>query len=133
MTRLTVTLCGSLTRAHHDLARVHRALALAGHLVHAPVPALPGEAEPTTQQRIQLAVRHRAAIDVSDLVLAVIPDGRPGEATNAEMTYAERHAPRVRWVTDVDALVADVAAWLDGAEVPAPAVTTPAPRPVGAV
>lgn len=119
MTRLTVTLCGSLTRAAGDLTRIHRALALAGHLVHAPVPALPGEAPIRAEQRDQLAERHYAAIRRSDLVIGVIPDGRPGDATHYEMRYAKHFGKTARWVTDVDALVGDVAAWLDGAEVPA--------------
>ncbi|MFI2577718.1 hypothetical protein ACH5AJ_36595 [Streptomyces rochei] len=115
--RLTITLCGSRRRAAHDLARVHRALALAGHLVHAPVPHLPGEPTPTDEQTRQLADRHRAAIDASHLVLAIVPDGWAGESTVAEMAYAERYAPATRWVTDVDALVGDPAAWLDGADI----------------
>ncbi|MEU4640850.1 hypothetical protein [Micromonospora sp. NPDC023814] len=119
MTRLTVTLCGSLTRAATDLARVHRALALAGHLVHAPCPPLPGEAAITGEQLDRLTERHYEAIRQSDLVIAVIPDGRPGNATHYEMRYAKHFGKAVRWVTDVDALVGDVAAWLDGAEVPA--------------
>ncbi|MEV6800542.1 hypothetical protein AB0M91_19675 [Micromonospora rifamycinica] len=114
--RLTITLCGSTSRAAHDLARVHRALALAGHLVHAPVPPMQGEPPATTEQLQALTERHRAAIDASHLVIAVIPDGHTGVATAAEMTYAERYAPTTRWVTDVDALVGDPAAWLDGAD-----------------
>lgn len=125
MTRLTVTLCGSLTRAADDLARVHRALALAGHLVHAPVPAQPGEPEPTAEQLNQLTRRHYAAIDASDLVLGIVPDGQAGYATGGEMRYAARYAPATRWVTDVDALVGDVAAWLDLADVLTP-TTQPA-------
>lgn len=119
MTRLTVTLCGSLTRAAHDLARVHRTLALAGHLVHAPVPALPGEPAITAEQRANLDQRHRAAIDRSDLVIAVMPDGLPGDATATEIRYAQMLGKPVRMVVDVDALVGDVAAWLNGAEVAA--------------
>jgi hypothetical protein len=119
MPRLTITLCGSLTRAAADLARVHRALALAGHLVHAPVPPLPGEPAPTAEQLYALHLRHRAAIDASDLVLGIVPDGRPGAATVAEMAHAQVVAPRALWVTDVDALCGDPAAWLDAADVQA--------------
>jgi nucleoside 2-deoxyribosyltransferase len=111
--RLTVTLCGSLRRAGHDLHRVHRALALAGHLVHAPVPALPGEPEPTAGQKHNLTTRHLAAIRRSDLVIAVVPDRRPGGATAEEMRYADIAGIRARWVmspADVDALIADIAA-----------------------
>ncbi|GHJ11193.1 hypothetical protein TPA0907_55600 [Micromonospora humidisoli] len=116
MRRLTITLCGSTRRHAHDLTRVHRALALAGHLVHAPCPPLPGEPAPTPEQLDRLTERHHAAIDASHLVLAVVPDGWAGAATVAEMAYAERYAPAARWVTDVDALVGDVDAWLDGAD-----------------
>ncbi|MGX4657080.1 hypothetical protein ACWCHM_26025 [Micromonospora sp. SCSIO 07396] len=115
MRRLTITLCGSTRRHAHDLARVHRALALAGHLVHAPCPPLPGEPAPTAEQLNRLTERHLAAIDASHLVLAIVPDG-PGEATRAEMAYAARYAPASCWVTNVDALVGDVDAWLDGAD-----------------
>ncbi|MFD6770619.1 hypothetical protein ACFWC6_30850 [Micromonospora chalcea] len=119
MTRLTITLCGSLTRARHDLRRVHRALALAGHLVHAPCPPLPGEHPPTAEQHANLAARHYAAINHSDLVIAVTPDGWPGEATGDEIRHATTEGKPVRWLLDpaaVDALISDVAAWLDGAE-----------------
>ncbi|WP_329013139.1 hypothetical protein OG271_03865 [Micromonospora rifamycinica] len=116
MRRLTITLCGSTRRHPHALARVHRALALAGHLVHAPVPPLPGEPAPTAEQLRRLTERHLAAIDASHLVLAIVPTGQPGDATRAEMAYAERYAPAARWVFDVDALVGDVDAWLDAAD-----------------
>lgn len=110
MSRLTVTLCGSLTRAAHDLARVHRALALGGHLVHAPVPALPGEPAITAEQRANLDQRHRAAIDRSDLVIAV---RWPGDHSQAELHYAGHRDIPIRWATtdaDIHALLADIAA-----------------------
>jgi hypothetical protein len=113
---LTITLCGSLTRARHDLARIHRALALAGHLVHAPMPPLPGEAPATPEQLDRLTERHLAAIDRSDLVAT---DGYLGPATRAEMNHAEQQHVPIRVVVDAGALTGDVAAWLNGAEVTA--------------
>jgi hypothetical protein len=110
---LTVTLCGSLRRAGDDLARVHRALALAGHLVHAPVPALPGEPEPTAGQKFNLTTRHLAAIRRSDLVVGIVPDRRPGGDTADEMRYADIAGIRTRWAmspAEVDALIADIVA-----------------------
>ncbi|MFG2046023.1 hypothetical protein ACGFIW_01165 [Micromonospora sp. NPDC048935] len=111
---LTITLCGSLARAGHDLRRVERALALAGHLVHAPCPPLPGERPATAEQIRHLTARHYAAMNRSDVVIAVVPDGIVGEATASEVRYAQHRGVRVLHCFDVDALVADVAAWLDG-------------------
>ncbi|GAB2952055.1 hypothetical protein GCM10027280_45570 [Micromonospora polyrhachis] len=119
-TRLTITLCGSLTRAGRDLTRVHRALALAGHLVHAPTPPLPGEPTPTPEQYANLVLRHHAAIRRSDLVIAICPDGEPGDATRSEMAYAQLVGRHTRWAYDIDALLVDIAAGrLDQTEVPA--------------
>ncbi|MFG3702403.1 hypothetical protein ACGF5C_31650 [Micromonospora sp. NPDC047620] len=123
MTRLTVTLCGSLTRAATDLARIHRALALAGHLVHTPVPPLPGETPATAEQIRNLADRHYAAINDSQLVIGVATDGRPGSSTSTEMRYAVALVGHTRWVLSpqaLDALLADIAAGrLTATEVPA--------------
>lgn len=120
-TRLTVTLCGSLTRAANDLRRVERALALAGHLVHAPCPPLPGDPTATAEQVRRLADRHYAAIDASHLVIGIAPDGRPGAATSAEMLYAA-HVARIGWALSpaaVNKLIADITAGRLEAKVPA--------------
>lgn len=112
-TRLTITLCGSLTRAADHLARVHRALALNGHLVHAPVPALDGEPAPTPEQVANLTTRHHAAIRRSDLVIGIAPDGRVGDATRGEMDYAADRGIPTRWVlsdADLVRLFFDIAA-----------------------
>lgn len=115
---LTITLCGSLTRARDDLSRVHRALALAGHLVHAPVAALPGEPAPTREQLHRLAVRHRAAIRQSDLVVIVATDGYLGPSTRAEMDHAEQQQIPTQLVVDVNAYLAELAGDIDTIPLP---------------
>ncbi|MEU3455625.1 hypothetical protein ABZ671_18790 [Micromonospora sp. NPDC006766] len=107
---LAITLCGSITRAPEALRRVERALALAGHLVNAPIPPLPGESDLTPGQLANLTTGHHAAIRRSDLVIAVVPDGRPGDSTRSEVRYAEQLGVPVRWVWDVDPFVAALGA-----------------------
>ncbi|MER7331801.1 MULTISPECIES: hypothetical protein [unclassified Micromonospora] len=123
--RLTITLCGSLGRAAHDLARVHWHLHAAGHEVYAPVPA-PPEADPSPTQIENIVAKHMQRIDRSDLVIAVIPDGVIGHRTGDEMRRAERQGISTRYDTDVDALIADITAGrlLDGTDTcPRDAVT----------
>jgi hypothetical protein len=105
--RLTITLCGSLTRAADDLARLAWHLKAAGHHVHAPTPAPPGVA-PTWQQLAGLTGQHSAAIRRSDLVIAVVPDRRIGDATANEMRLAVDLAIPHTVVEDVEAFIADI-------------------------
>lgn len=92
----TITLCGSITRDIHDLTRIHRALALAGHLAYSPVPPLPGEPDLTAEQLANLTAGHYAAIDASDLVIGVAADGRIGTSTSGELRYARTRGIPVR-------------------------------------
>lgn len=132
MTRLTVTLCGSLTRAADDLARVAWHLAAAGHDVRAPKPA-PADVTPTAEQVRNLVAGHLDDISRSVIVLGVVPDGLVGDRTGDEMAHAARVGAYTRWAlspAEVDELLADVAAGrlLDRPEVARyqPTAATPA-------
>lgn len=112
MTRLTVTLCGSLSRAPDDLARVAWHLAAAGHDVRAPKPA-PADVTPTAEQVRNLVAGHLDDITRSVIVLGIVPDGLVGDHTGDQMAYAARAAVYTRWAlspVEVDELLADIAA-----------------------
>lgn len=111
--RLTVTVCGSLTRAATDINRVAWHLKAAGHDVYQPTPKPDDVTAPTAGQIHNITAGHYAAIDRSHLVVAVINDGRPGAATTAEILHAISRRIPVRIAMDADEiglLIADITA-----------------------
>lgn len=109
-----ITLCGSITRAHDELVRLAWHLNTVGHLVYVPLPP-PDGVTPTDEQINHLNAGHRAAIDRSDLVIVVVPDGRIGESTTAEAAYATQQGKPVRMVGGVDAYVREMSVAPTGA------------------
>jgi hypothetical protein len=110
---LTVTLCGSLGRAAHDLHRVHRAFIRAGWTAYAPTPAHPGETPPSIAEITNITGGHLRAIRRSAWTVGVVPDGVVGDSTRAEIGHAAEHGKTVRLAlspADVDELIAEVRA-----------------------